>query len=255
MKKSSSKQYIYGIHAVLGILQHHPERVIRLYLSKQREDNKLHSLEELANANNISIEWSPKEKLDKLSEWGNHQGALAYCISMPTYTEKDLDELLPTFSAPLLILVLDAIQDPHNLGACFRSAEAAGAHAIIVPKDKSAGLTPTVSKVASGTADIVPFIQVTNLVRTLNQLKEQGIWIYGAAGEAKQTLYQADLTHSAALVLGQEGMGLRHLTRQHCDQLLSIPQKGTVNSLNVSVAAGIFLFEALRQRGTNTPKH
>ena len=144
--------------------------------------------------------------------------------------------------------MLDGVQDPHNLGACFRSADAAGVHAIIAPKDKSVGITPVVSKVASGATETVPFVQVTNLARTLEQLKESGIWIYGAAGEAEQTLYQTDLTGPAAIVLGAEGEGLRRLTRERCDFLVKIPMQGAVSSLNVSVATGVFLFEAIRQR-------
>jgi 23S rRNA (guanosine2251-2'-O)-methyltransferase len=156
--------------------------------------------------------------------------------------------MLDALTVPAFLLVLDGVQDPHNLGACLRSADAAGVHAVIAPKDKSVGLTPTVVKVASGAAESVPFIQVTNLARTLRSLKDRNIWIYGAAAEADQTLYQAKLTGSIALVLGAEGSGLRRLTREHCDGLLTIPMRGSVSSLNVSVATGIFLFEALRQR-------
>jgi len=156
--------------------------------------------------------------------------------------------LLQNANQPPLVLILDGIQDPHNLGACFRSADAFGVNLIIAPKDKSAGITPVVSKVASGAVDTIPFVPVTNLVRVMEQLKELGLWIYGAAGEASQSLYQTDLTGSAAIVLGSEGSGMRRLTREHCDVLINIPMLGSVSSLNISVAAGIFLFEATRQR-------
>jgi 23S rRNA (guanosine2251-2'-O)-methyltransferase len=180
----------------------------------------------------------------------NHQGVIAFCQSTESYSEDDLQALLEGLDVPPFLLILDGVQDPHNLGACFRSADAAGVHAIIAPKDKSVGLTAVVSKVASGAAEAVPFVQVTNLARTLEILKEMGIWVYGAAGEAEQTLYQADLRGPIAIVLGSEGEGLRRLTRERCDVLLKIPMHGSVSSLNVSVATGIFLFEALRQRRT-----
>jgi 23S rRNA (guanosine2251-2'-O)-methyltransferase len=150
---------------------------------------------------------------------------------------------------PPFLLILDGVQDPHNLGACFRSADAAGVHAIIAPKDKAVGITPVVSKVACGAAETVPFIQVTNLARTMEMLKEQGVWLYGAAGEAEQTVYQTKLTGAIGIVMGAEGDGMRRLTRETCDVLLKIPMHGTVSSLNVSVATGIFLFEVVRQRG------
>jgi len=246
--EAPNQHWIYGLHAVLALLKKHPERIIRLCILKQREDNKIAALLKLANKSNIAIEWCHKATLDKLSLEGNHQGVMAYCHAKQSYTEQQLPDLLQTFADPLFILILDGVQDPHNLGACFRSAEAAGVHVIIAPKDKSVGLTPTVSKVASGTAEQVPFVQVTNLTRTLTMLKERGIWIYGAEASAPLSIYQANLLGPLALVLGAEGTGLRRLTKEHCDYLVSIPMKGTVNSLNVSVATGIFLFEAARQR-------
>ena len=190
----------------------------------------------------------PRQELDRVTEEANHQGVLAYCETARVYSEQDLGRLLESIAQPPLILVLDGIQDPHNLGACFRSADAAGVHLIIAPKDKSVGLTPVVSKVASGATETIPFVQVTNLARTLEKLKELGIWIYGAAGEAEQSIYQTNMTGPAAIVLGSEGEGLRRLTREHCDVLVKIPMHGTVSSLNVSVAAGVMLFEVLRQR-------
>jgi 23S rRNA (guanosine2251-2'-O)-methyltransferase len=189
-----------------------------------------------------------REELDHLTQHGNHQGVLAYTKQLKTFGEADLKHLLVNLTEPPFLLVLDGVQDPHNLGACFRSADAAGVHAIIAPKDKAVGITPVVSKVASGAAETVPFIQVTNLARTLEQLKELGVWIYGAAGEAEKTLYQTDLRGPIAIVLGAEGEGLRRLTRERCDLLVKIPMQGSVSSLNVSVATGVFLFEAVRQR-------
>ena len=190
----------------------------------------------------------PRQALDRLVQNGNHQGVIAYCKSASTYSEGDLKELLADLKEPAFLLILDGVQDPHNLGACFRSADAAGVHAIIAPKDRSVGLTASVSKVASGAAETVPFVQVTNLARTLEMLKEMGIWIYGAAGEAEQSLFKTDLKGSIALVLGSEGEGLRRLTRDTCDVLVKIPMHGSVSSLNVSAAAAVFLFEAVRQR-------
>jgi 23S rRNA (guanosine2251-2'-O)-methyltransferase len=241
-------QKVYGLHAVLALLQKQPKRVIRIFVLKQREDSKIALPLQLAAKLGVPIEYSTKQELDILTESGNHQGILAYCIKAQTYTEHDLSFLLQGLSLPPFILVLDGVQDPHNLGACFRSAEAAGVDVIIAPKDKSVGLTPVVSKVASGAVETLPFVQATNLARTLKMLKDWGIWIYGAAGEAQQSLYQTNLTGPIAIVLGAEGTGLRRLTREHCDYLIRIPLRGTVTSLNVSVAAGVFMFEALRQR-------
>ncbi len=186
--------------------------------------------------------------MDRLTDEANHQGVVAFCAKTHVYSEAELKQLLQELDKPPFLLVLDGVQDPHNLGACFRSADAAGVHAIIAPKDKSVGITPVVSKVACGAAETVPFVQVTNLARTLEDLKEMGIWIYGAAGEAEKTVYQTDLAGAVAIVLGAEGDGLRRLTRDTCDGLVKIPMLGSVSSLNVSVATGILLFEVVRQR-------
>jgi 23S rRNA (guanosine2251-2'-O)-methyltransferase len=250
---TSSKQFIFGLHSVEALLQNQPERVIRLYVSQERSDKKIESLVGIAKKLGISIEQVSRQELDRLTQESNHQGVAAFCSRARTYAENDLKSLLRNLEVPF-VLILDGIQDPHNLGACFRSADAAGVHAIIAPKDKSVGLTPVVSKVASGAAETVPFVQVTNLARTMEELKELGIWIYGAAAEATQTLYQAELSGPAAFALGAEGAGLRRLTREHCDVLLKIPMYGSVSSLNVSVATGIFLFEAVRQRARQKSK-
>ncbi len=244
----SEKSLIFGLHAVQALLSTHPKRILRLLVLKDRHDQKMQSLLALANAHGIPVEMTPRHELDRMANHENHQGLIAFCKQANSYSENDLNTILDSVSGPVLLLVLDGVQDPHNLGACLRSADAAGVHAVIAPKDKSVGMTPTVAKVASGAAETVPFIQVTNLARTLRSLQERNIWVYGAAAEADKTLYQADLKGSIALVLGAEGSGLRRLTREHCDVLLTIPMQGSVSSLNVSVATGIFLFEVVRQR-------
>jgi 23S rRNA (guanosine2251-2'-O)-methyltransferase len=244
---SSNKIYIFGLHAVQAVLQNQPERAQRLCVQKERRDQKIETLMVLAKSLNIPIESMPRQELDRMTQDANHQGVLVFCEKLRSYAESDLKGLLQNITKPL-VLILDSVQDPHNLGACFRSADAAGVHAIIAPKDKSVGITPVVSKVASGATETIPFVQVTNLVRAIEKLKELGIWIYGAAGDATQTIYQTDLTGPAAIVLGAEGEGLRRLTREHCDVLVKIPMLGSVSSLNVSVATGVILFEVLRQR-------
>ena len=245
----SNKQFVIGLHAVESLLRSQPERIIRLYAYEERHDKKIQFLINLANKLNVPVELNTKQALDRMTQHLNHQGMVALCAKMKTYSETDLKLLIENAATPAFFLILDGVQDPHNLGACFRSADAAGVHAIIAPKDKAASITPIVSKVASGAAEVIPFVQVTNLVRTIEKLKEFGVWVYGAAGDAHQSLYQANLSGPLAMVLGAEGEGLRRLTKEHCDGLLSIPMSGTVSSLNVSVAAGIFLFEVVRQRG------
>lgn len=244
---SSNKTFIFGLHSVQALLDRQPERVKQLYVQKERQDQKVQIILDFAKNHKIKIEFMSRQELDRMAHDEVHQGVIALAEKANVFTENDLEDILANTAMPLL-LILDGIQDPHNLGACLRSADAAGVDAVIVPKDKSASITPTVSKVASGAAEIVPFIQVTNLARTLRELKDCGIWLFGAAGEAERTLYQANLAVPAGLVLGAEGQGLRRLTREHCDVLLNIPMRGSVSSLNVSVATGIFLFEAIRQR-------
>lgn len=239
---------IFGLHAVFALLQKQPERIVRLSVYAERNDKKMENLLAFAKQQGISVSHVTRQVLDKETHEANHQGVVAFCTKAPIYTESELPALLEETASPPLVLVLDGIQDPHNLGACFRGADAAGVHAIIAPKDKSVGMTPVVSKVASGAAETVPFVQVTNLARALESLKEMGIWIYGAAGEATQTLYQTDFRGPTAIVMGAEGAGLRRLTRERCDGLVKIPMQGFVSSLNVSVATGIFLFEVVRQR-------
>lgn len=244
---TSNKQFIFGLHAVEALLQRQPDRILRLCLYQERNDKKMETILHLAKKQGVTIEQASRQELDRMTQEANHQGVVACCTKSSVYSESDLKQLLQQTDSPPLVLVLDGVQDPHNLGACFRSADAAGVHAIIAPKDKSVGLTPVVSKVASGAMETVPFVQVTNLVRALEILKEMGIWIYGAAGEATQTIYQTDFSGPTAIVLGAEGAGLRRLTREHCDVLVKIPMRGSVSSLNVSVATGVFLFEVVRQ--------
>lgn len=244
----TNKQYLFGLHAVTALLHKQPERIIRLCVQQGREDKQIEPILQLAAKHSMSVDRLSRKELDRMTQEANHQGVVAFCNKAHVYSESDLKPLLEHIEGPPFVLVLDGVQDPHNLGACFRSADAAGVHAIVAPRDKSVGLTPVVSKVASGAVETVPFVQVTNLVRALEELKALNIWIYGAVADAPQSLYQTNLSGPVAIALGAEGTGLRRLTREHCDMLLHVPMQGSVASLNVSVAAGVFLFEAVRQR-------
>jgi len=239
---------IYGIHAVSAFLQKVPERLIEVNVLKGREDKRLQPLLNELHRLGIAGQFLNRQTLDKKANGEVHQGIMARVQPAKELTEQDLHTILDRTSTPLL-LVLDGITDPHNLGACLRTADAAGVSAVIVPKDKSAQLNATARKVACGAAETVPLIRVTNLARTLRDLQQQhNIWVVGTAGEATSTLYEAQLTGGLALVMGAEGEGMRRLTREHCDELLSIPMSGSVSSLNVSVATGVCLFEIVRQR-------
>lgn len=245
---SKSIEHSFGIHAVHAILQQAPQRILNLYILQGRQDKPLQQIITHAEQHDIAIQYLSRHDLDKLAAGQNHQGIIAKCRPLEQLDEADIERLLQNLAAPAFILILDGVQDPHNLGACLRTADAAGVHMVLAPKDQSVGLTPTVRKVACGAAESIPFIQVTNLARTLRQLKEQGIWLYGTAGEAAQTIYQTKLTGPIALIMGAEGKGIRRLTAELCDELISIPMQGTVESLNVSVATGICLYEIVRQR-------
>jgi 23S rRNA (guanosine2251-2'-O)-methyltransferase len=246
----TNSNYIYGLHSVLSALQSSASDVNRLYVQESRHDSRLQDVINLAKQKRIAVEIVARSKLDELMPGAKHQGVIAVLSGgARTYSEVDLPELLDGLQESAFLLVLDGVQDPHNLGACLRSANAAGVHVVIAPRDNAASLTPVARKVASGAAELTPFVQVTNLARTLRMLKERGIWVYGADAEAGLSLYETDLTGNLALVMGAEGSGLRRLTRECCDGLLRIPMAGAVASLNVSVATGICLFEALRQRG------
>ena len=248
---SSVNSIVYGFHAVQTLIRENPDRIQKILLQTGREDQRLQQLQKIAQQQHLQWQVSSRQELDKLTAGENHQGIVAVCFaaektahSLPT----DIETVLEQLNEPAFLLILDGVQDPHNLGACLRSANAAGVHAVIAPKDRAVGITPVVRKVASGAAELTPFIQVTNLARTLQFLQEKGVWIYGAAEEGAENLFETDLKGSIAIVLGAEGTGLRRLTRDYCDKLIKIPTAGEISSLNVSVATGVCLFEALRQR-------
>jgi len=242
-----SNELIYGIHAVTALLERQPERFLEAWVLKGREDDRLLPLLDELQRCGVSIQLVTRKTLDDKAEGATHQGIIARIREGKKYDEHDLWALLDQQEQPFL-LILDGVTDPHNLGACLRNADAAGVHALVVPRDKSVTLTGTARKVACGAAETVPFIQVTNLARTLRELQERGVWVVGTAGEADHDLYQSKLTGPLALVMGAEGAGMRRLTRENCDELISIPMSGAVSSLNVSVATGVCLFEAVRQR-------
>jgi len=240
---------ISGLHSVRAALRHGADRLAQVWYDGKRHDKRLRALLAELNAAGVQPQPASKTELDQLTSGANHQGIVAETLAPAALDEAHLETLLQGLEEPPFLLVLDGVQDPHNLGACLRSANAAGVHAVIAPKDRAVGLTPVVCKVASGAAEKVPFIQVTNLARTLRWLQEaRGIWLIGAAGEAEQSLYDTSLTGPLALILGGEEKGMRRLTRDQCDQLVRLPMAGSVESLNVSVATGVCLFEAVRQR-------
>jgi 23S rRNA (guanosine2251-2'-O)-methyltransferase len=238
----------YGVHAVRVMLARSPARVRRVLLASGREAGRLAEIRTLAQRSGVPVAAVDPADLDRLADGGRHQGVVAEVVPQAGDPETQLEEALERAVGPPLLLVLDGVQDPHNLGACLRSADAAGVSAVIAPRDRAAGLTPVVRKVAAGAAENVPFVPVVNLARALRGLRDRGVWLIGTDDSAEQTLYEVDLTGPLALVLGSEGEGLRRLTRECCDQLVSIPMAGAVESLNVSVAAGVVLFEAVRQR-------
>ena len=239
-----SAERLHGLHAVEAALKE--GGVTELLVAAGRRDKRMEALLTLAHRAEVPVREVHRRELDQLAGGERHQGVVAYARAAKVRGEGELHELLDALSEPPFLLILDGITDPHNLGACLRSADAAGVHAVIAPRDKAAGLTATARKVASGAA--VPFFQVTNLARTLRELQERGIWLVGAAGEAESEIYAVDLTGALGVVMGAEGAGLRRLTREHCDTLAKIPMGGAVESLNVSVATGVILFEARRRR-------
>ncbi len=240
---------VYGLHSVQALLKSAPQRVNELLVLSGRQDQRLQKLLAAAAAADIRVRQVQRKELDKLVD-GNHQGVVAMSFPGELHDEKFLYQMVENLQQPAFLLVLDGVTDPHNLGACLRTAEAAGVHAVIAPKDNSASLTPTARKVSCGAAEILPYVPVTNLARCLRRLQELGVWLVGTAGEATQSVYQQDLRGSLALVMGAEGEGMRRLTRECCDGLVNIPMAGEVSSLNVSVASGVCLFEAVRQRST-----
>lgn len=243
----AESRLIYGFHSVLGKLRRDPEAVFELYLSSSRTDARSKDVQRLAEAQKVRIIQAEADRLDGMVGTRRHQGVIARVDARSR--DIKLADVLDVLEENALILVLDGVQDPHNLGACLRVADAAGAHAVVAPKDRAVGLNATAVKVASGAADSVPYITVTNLARALREMQEAGVWVVGAAGEAEKSLYEIDQKGPVAWVMGAEGEGLRRLTRETCDELAKIPMLGTVESINVSVASGICLFEARRQRG------
>ena len=242
----SAPKVLFGFHAVGVRLKTAPHSVLEVYYDASRRDARMRQFVERAKEAGVRLIEADGLRLSKLAGSHGHQGVAARVQAVEQ--ARSLDDLLDQLSEPPLLLVLDGVTDPHNLGACLRVADGAGAHAVIAPKDHAVGLNATVAKVASGAAETVPYFMVTNLARTLGELKERNIWCIGASDDAPKTLYQVDLKGPVALVLGAEGPGMRQLTRKTCDELVSIPMKGAVESLNVSVASGICLYEAVRQR-------
>jgi len=232
-----AEQTIVGIHAVRAVLQRHPERISHLWLDSARNDRRLGEISELASGMGIPLQRIDRADMDRKAGAGlRHQGVVATIVAGPELSDS----------------VLDGVQDPQNLGACLRAADAAGASAVVFPKDRAAPVNAAARKAASGAAETLPWVRVTNLARALDQLKEEGFWIIGATGDADSDLYQCKFSRRSAIVLGAEGSGLRRLTRDHCDTLISIPMAGAVESLNVAAAAAVILFEAVRQRRTAT---
>ena len=244
---TQNSHWVFGIHAVDALLKRRPQSIEEAFIQAERHDQRLQALIELLEQHNLRYQRIPRAELDQLVS-GSHQGVVVRTLAGQSLREQDLWQQLDQLTHDPLLLVLDGVTDPHNLGACLRTADAAGADAVIVPKDKSAGLNATVRKVACGAAEVVPFYQVTNLARTLRELQQRGIWVVGTAGEAEQSLYQLSLSGGLALIMGNEGKGMRRLTREHCDYLAKLPMAGSVSSLNVSVATGVCLFEIVRQR-------
>ena len=244
----SQTSFIYGFHAVIAKLRHQPEAIIEIFIDSGRQDARARDLLRHAEVQDVRVMQVDGKRLEGMAGGGRrHQGVVARVKS--AIRQVTLDDVLDTLEEPAFLLVLDGVQDPHNLGACLRVADAVGVHAVIAPKDRAVGLTQTVAKVASGAAESVPYITVTNLARTLRELKERGIWVIGTDAEASEDLYSASWPQSVAWVLGAERDGMRRLTRENCDQLVTIPMLGSVQSLNVSVAAGVCLYEGRRRRG------
>jgi 23S rRNA (guanosine2251-2'-O)-methyltransferase len=241
---------VFGFHAVTARLRHSPASVKEVLIDERRHDPRLKRLLELAAGCAVKVQATSSQRLDGFVRGGRHQGVIALVSAVSK--ARDLEDVLAEAGAAPLLLVLDGVQDPHNLGACLRVADALGANAVVAPKDRAVGLTPTVEKVASGAAETTPYIMVTNLARSLRSLQEAGLWVIGTAQDASSAIGDCDLRRGVALVLGAEGQGMRRLTAETCDQLAAIPMVGAVESLNVSVAAGICLYEARRQRDAVT---
>jgi 23S rRNA (guanosine2251-2'-O)-methyltransferase len=241
--------FIYGFHAVVSRIRQNPKGITEIYLHRERQDPRSRELLQLAEGQGVRVIFMERHRLDGMVGNDKHQGVVAKVEAVQQF--HDVFDVLEGLKEPALLLVLDGVQDPHNLGACLRVADAMGAHAVVVPKDRAAGLNATVRKVASGAAETVPLVTVTNLARSLREIKEAGVWVVGTAGEAQSDLFTAKLDGPTAWVMGAEGEGMRRLTRETCDQLVRIPMFGSVESLNVSVASGICLYETRRQRAAS----
>ncbi|PID48964.1 MAG: 23S rRNA (guanosine(2251)-2'-O)-methyltransferase RlmB [Proteobacteria bacterium] len=243
-----AKTIIYGIHAVDSAIRNDPHNLGSIWIEQRTRNERLRELQKTITHSGLHTLQATAQQLDRMATGARHQGIVAEYFRGQTYTENDLYDLLDKLQDTPFLLILDGVTDPHNLGACLRTADAVGVQAVIAPKDNAVGLTPTVRKVASGAAETVPFIPVTNLVRTLDNLKERGIWLTGTSDKATENLYQVNFKGPMALVMGAEDKGIRRLTEERCDFLVAIPMLGQVSSLNVSVASGVCLYEALRQR-------
>ena len=239
-------KYLFGFHAVTARLRHDAASIDEIYIDAERHDRRMQDLLRAAEAARVRLIHVDSQRLDGMAGTRRHQGVVA--VAGELSLARNLDELLDAIEGPPLLLILDGVTDPHNLGACLRVADGAGAHAVVAPKDRAVGLNATAAKVASGAADTVPYITVTNLARTMRDLKERDIWLIGMADEADKSIYDADFRGAVGLVMGSEGEGMRRLTRENCDLLARIPMQGGVESLNVSVASGVCLYEARRQR-------
>ncbi|MCV2352232.1 23S rRNA (guanosine(2251)-2'-O)-methyltransferase RlmB [Paucibacter sp. Y2R2-4] len=242
----SSNKILFGFHAVTVRLKTHPESIVEVHYDTTRRDQRMRSFVDRARDGGAKLIESDDDRLAKIAGTTRHQGVVAkvQALAMPQF----LDDVMETIEGMPLVLVLDGVTDPHNLGACLRVADGAGAHAVVAPKDHAVGLNATVAKVASGAAETVPYLMVTNLARSLKELKEMDVWVVGTSDQAEKSIYDIDLNRPLALVLGAEGDGMRQLTAKTCDELVRIPMLGSVESLNVSVAAGVCLYEAMRQR-------
>jgi len=245
---SSQHTKIFGLHAVRSAIDYSADKIHKAWIDAGRQDRRLQAIVDDLSRLGLALQKVNKKQLERLSNGGQHQGIVVQLEMPQMLAEEQLKQAVCQLQETPFYLVLDHVQDPHNLGACLRIADAVGVQGIIITRDQAAGITPTVCKVASGAAETVPVYQVTNLARVLRWLKKQAIWVIGAAGEAQQSVYQVDLDRPLALVIGAEGKGLRRLTREQCDLLIKLPMSGSVQSLNLSVATGVMLYEAIRQR-------
>ncbi|WP_455219065.1 23S rRNA (guanosine(2251)-2'-O)-methyltransferase RlmB [Kaarinaea lacus] len=248
----ADQHYIHGLHAINALLNANHECIKQLFVDNKRSDKRIQDIIQNAERLGVRLAYQQRAELEQLAKKGNHQGVVAQCDMPKAKQEHYLDALLENPAHPLLFLILDGVQDPHNLGACLRTADATGVDAVIIPRDRSVSITSTVVKVASGAAYTVPLVSVTNLSRTILHLQDAGVWFVGTDGASSQTLYELNLTGPIAIVMGAEGSGMRRLTKEKCDYLVQLPMEGTVESLNVSVATGICLYEVLRQRAQST---